>query len=119
MDLPSGRSYPGYSVAFTGDKKLRVEHYVDNPEPAAQQHLWQQLADARHAIDAGLADLSWEPLEGKRASWIALYSPFDASVDREDDWATYRTCFIDSLGNFRTVIQPHVDALTDYDGDGD
>ena len=88
MDLPSGRSCPWYSAAFTGDKKLRVELDVDNPEPAVQKHLWQRLAAARDAIDGHLPDLSWEPLDGKRASRIALDSPFNASVDREDDWDT-------------------------------
>ena len=117
MDLPYGKDYPCFTFSFTGDKKVRVELYVDNPEPAAQQHLWQQLVDARAEIDARLPDLSWEPLDGKPASRIALYSPFDASVDREDDWQTYRTWLLDSLGTFRTVIQPHIDQLTAYDAD--
>lgn len=61
MDLPSGKSYPWDSVAFTGDQKLRVELYVDNQQPAAQQHLWQQLTAARDTIEAHLPSLSWEP----------------------------------------------------------
>jgi len=119
MDLPSGKSYPWYSVAFTGDKKLRVELYVDNPEPAAQQHLWAQLTAARQQIDEQLAGLSWEPLDGKRASRIALYSPFDASVDREENWDTYRRWLVDTLGQLRTALQPHIDRLTAYRADAD
>jgi hypothetical protein len=117
MDLPSGKSYPWYSVAFTGDKKLRVELYVDNPEPAAQQHLWTQLTASRQQIDEQLARLSWEPLDGKRASRVALYSPFDASVDREENWDTYRTWLVDTLGQLRSVLQPRIDQLTAYQSD--
>ena len=93
--------------------------YVDNPEPAAQQHLWAQLTAARQQIDEQLAGLSWEPLDGKRASRIALYSPFDASVDREENWDTYRRWLVDTLGQLRTALQPHIDRLTAYRADAD
>lgn len=119
MDLPSGKSYPWYSIAFTGDKRIRVELYIDNPDPQAQVHLWEQFIAAREQIDEALPGLSWEPLDTKRASRIALYSPFDASVDREDDWDDYRTWIVDTIGRFRTVLQPHVDRLTTYDADTD
>lgn len=109
--LPSGKTYPWYGLVFTREKRLRIELYVDGPDEIAQQHLWDQLAAQRGAIDTALPGLTWEPLEDKRASRIALYAPFEASVDREDEWDTYRDWLIDNLGPFRTVLQPHIDQL--------
>lgn len=111
MVLPSGKSYPWYGLVFTREKRRRIELYVDGPDEAAQQHLWEQLTAQREAIDAALPGLTWEPREGKRASRLALYSPFEASVEKEDEWETFRDWIIDNLGPFRTVLQPHIDQL--------
>ena len=110
-DLPSGKSYPWYSLAFTGDKRIRIELYVDSPDEATQLHLWNQLVAARDQIDAAHPGLIWEPLEERRASRIALYSEFEASVDREEDWDHYREWIISHLGPFRSAVQPHIDRL--------
>lgn len=115
MALPSGKSFPWYGLGFTGDKQLRIELYVDGPDEAAQQHLWEQLTTQRDAIDTNLPGLTWEPMEGKRASRIALYAPFEASVDRENEWETYRDWVVANLGPFRTVLQPHIDRLVPFD----
>jgi len=111
MDLPSGKSYPWYSINFTGDKRLRVELYVDGPDAAAQDFLWAQFVEARHTIDTAIPALSWEPLEEKRASRIALYSDFHASVEEEDEWPTYRAWFIDTLAVLREGLQGQIDKL--------
>jgi hypothetical protein len=115
IDLPTGRTYPWYSLAFTGDKRLRIKLYIDGPDASAQLHLWEQFTAQRDQIDAELPGLTWEELEGSRSSRIALYAPFPASVDRETEWDTYRKWILDNLEPFRTVFQPRIDQLNPYE----
>ena len=115
MPLPTGKSNPFYSISFTGQKQLRLEVYVDGPDKTAQMHLWEQLVACRDEIDAALPGLEWDAIPDKRASRISLYAPYDdVSVDRKDQWDTYRHWIIATLGPFRDAFQPHIDGLTPY-----
>lgn len=110
--LPAGKTYPWYAIVFTGDKRLRLELYVDGPTKADQQHLWAHFEAASDVINEALPGLEWEPLEGKKASRISLYAPFGATVDRTDEWGDYSDWIINTLGPFRMALQPHIDALS-------
>jgi hypothetical protein len=115
MPMPSGKTFPFYSIAFTGDRQLRIELYVDGPNEQAQRHLWDQLVSMREQIDATLPGLDWDPIPNKRASRISLYAPFDdASVDHENHWDSYRDWIVTNLGAFRDAFQPHIERLTPY-----
>jgi hypothetical protein len=115
MPMPSGRTHPFYSIVFTGDRRLRLELYVDGPNEQAQQHLWGQLVNVRDQIDDVLPGLEWDAIPNKRASRISLYSPLvDVSVEKDDEWDTYRDWIIASLGPFRDAFEPHIEQLTPY-----
>ena len=115
MPMPSGKSYPFYSVVFSGDRRLRIELYVDGPNEQAQQHLWDQLVSVRQQIDATLPGLEWDVVPNARASRISLYAPLeDVAVDNEDHWDTYRDWILTNLGPFRDAFQPHIEELTPY-----
>lgn len=113
ITLPAGRTYPWYAIAFGGDR-IRIELYVDGPDSAAQQHLWTQLEAARDVIDQALPGLDWQPLENKKASRIALWSPFEATVDDSGQWNSYYDWVIENLGPFRKALQPQIDALESF-----
>ncbi len=79
---------------------------------------WEQLELKRDLIEETLGKkLSWEELPTRRASRIGLYLDQPASVDRKEEWATYRFFLLENLGDFRDALQPHVDALGTSSGD--
>jgi hypothetical protein len=112
MSLPSGRSGIAYNLAFTNDPGLRIELYVDPYDEQLREVAWVQLDLKRDLIEGTLGKkLSWEELPTRRASRIGLYLDQPASVDRKEEWATYRSFLLDNLGDFRDALQPRVDAL--------
>lgn len=67
--------FGNYAFVFTGDGRLRVELYLDAAEP---ETLAKQLFDDLHmdasAIQESVgAELTWERLDGKRASRLGMY----------------------------------------------
>jgi len=115
MPMPSGKTYPFYSIVFSGDRRLRIELYVDGPNEQAQQHLWNQLLSVRDQIDAVLPGLDWDAIPNARASRISLFAPLDdVGVDNEDHLDTYRNWILTNLGPFRDAFQPHIDQLTTH-----
>jgi hypothetical protein len=112
MSLPAGRSMVFYAVAFTTDRRLRVELYVDAPTEAEQLPLWEHLVAHRQQVEqAAPGDLAWEELPTRRASRIALYAPFEATVSNRDSWTKMQTWIVEHSGPMRDAIQPTVDIL--------
>lgn len=111
INLPTGRSGIRYGVSFswpTGATgyRLRVELYMDDGDA----HL-HHFVDRRDQIEDILGPgLSWEPLEGSKASRIAVYLE-SVDPDERSAWPSYRTWAIESLGRFRDVFQPILKTL--------
>ena len=70
----------------------------------------QEDGGHKHEIEAAYGGpLSWEPLEGKKASRIATYR--DEAIERREQWPEYQQWLLENLGRLRQAIQPFVDAL--------
>lgn len=99
----------GFSFAMGG--RARVEVYIDREDATWNKSLFDAVLEQREDIESDLnATLSWERLDDRRASRIALYrdasiedSP--ASLDELEAWA------IQQLLNFRKIFKPRISAL--------
>jgi hypothetical protein len=99
-----------YSANFP-QERVRVELYVDPLQPGLREGAaYTKLEGHKQEIEAAFGgSLSWEPLEGKRASRIATYR--DGAIERREQWPEYQEWLLQNLGRLRQAIQPFVDAL--------
>lgn len=97
----------GFVVSFSRQGPC-VQLYLDEGEPDATKALYDRLFESRAAIEAELGEeLSWERLDDKQASRIALYTTGSARDPNENigeilDW------FVAKLLGFRAVFPAHV-----------
>ncbi|WP_441292692.1 DUF4268 domain-containing protein [Sorangium sp. KYC3313] len=64
------------NFSFARSKELRVELYIDSGDRAKNKSVFDALRGHKEEIEAALGEpLSWERMDEKRASRIALYYP--------------------------------------------
>ena len=106
--LPADNPHSSFLVyAFTRDKRFRVELYIDTGDEERNKLIFDTLYHARDDIEDSLGEVSWERLDGRRASRVALYR--DASISDDDsklealkEWA------VPTMIRFREVISEHL-----------
>ena len=108
MPSPIGGSTLGVSFAANG--RLRSELYIDTGSQDSSKALFDSLETHRPAIESAFGEaLSWERLDGKRASRIATYS--DGTVEVHEAWESYVDWFFDTQARLRqalTAIVPDI-----------
>ncbi len=91
--IGAGRSGFSYNAWFGQGDQLRVELYIDTGHEHANNEAFDCLLEQREQIEQELgSEISWERLDNRRASRVALYTPgsIDASGDQLHDlrqWA--------------------------------
>lgn len=106
----AGTTGLAYGHSFTHGDQVRVELYIDLGNQEDNEAMFERLELERDAIETELgAELSWERLEGKRASRIALYRSGSivtdpANLDDIRQWAKR------NLLRFREVFGPRLKA---------
>lgn len=98
------------NASFTRHKMLRVEVYLDCADAAETKRVFDLLYSHRESIEQNLADLSWERMDEKRASRIAIYTAGSitgepVALDRLANWAATTV-----LALYR-VFKPQFEAL--------
>jgi hypothetical protein len=97
----------GYVIVFASGQRLRIELYVDDPDPDLQRAAWGNFVAARTEIEARFGEpLTWEELPKRRASRIACYYPGNAPIDDEDRWADYVRWIVPSAERLRVATMP-------------
>jgi len=86
-----------YSLSFAAGGLLRAEVYLDTGDQATTKMLFDELAADKAALEGAFPgeELSWERLDNKRASRVALYRKApdlsdESQVTDARDWATER-----------------------------
>jgi hypothetical protein len=113
-DFSIGRSDTWLTATINSQKKcLSVEFNFRGPDGK----LWfDQLLRERPSLDARLGpDLSWQRLDGKRQSRIALYLE-NADPTDEKDWPRQRDWLIEKLELFQHLFSPLAAKLNDTVG---
>jgi hypothetical protein len=110
LPAPSRGGWSWYVVSFprgTEGQQLRCELYIDSADPAVVAQHYGELYEHRDAIETAFgAALSWEPLEGRRASRIAAYR--DGDVADVDDHDEYIDWFVSTFARLRSALDPYL-----------
>lgn len=71
------------SFSFARSRRFRVELYIDSANADWNKEIFDRLESEHDAIEAQLGDVSWERLDNRRASRLAMYAR--ASIDDDPD----------------------------------
>jgi len=95
---------PVYSCSFGFGGRARSELYIDYGDAAANDALFEQLAERKDQIESIYGgELIWEELVGRRACRIADYSEGD--VSNGDEFDRYVDWFFDSGVRLRRALE--------------
>lgn len=110
--LPTnGKKVATLGFSFARRKRFRVDLYIDTGDELENKEIFNKLLVQKGSIEAELGtSLSWERLEGVRASRIALYHA-GAIEDTEDDLAELREWAVDAMVNLQKVIDTYLSAV--------
>ena len=107
LDLSSGRSGIRFTWSTAFRKYLRVELYIDVGSQAENKRLFDKLRERAGELEEEIGQpISWERLENKRASRLAIYSRTPTeSFDTDEElieWAAQ------TMAQFIDVLRPLV-----------
>lgn len=80
-------------LSFARARRMRLECYIDAGDAAENDRIFGALLERREWMEADVGQsLVWEPLEGRRACRVALYTPGSIAdepeaLERLADWA--------------------------------
>lgn len=104
VSFSSGISTAYYGASFAARNRVRVEIYIDSLDQAENKDLFDALYAKREVYESEIgAELSWERLDNKRASRIAIYREGkiddpEAKLEEFHQWA------IENLLKFRKAF---------------
>lgn len=110
LPSPSRSDWSVYGVNFPRGpegQQLRCELYIDAPEADVVADRFGELYEHRQAIETTFGDeLSWEQLEGRRASRVAAYRPGDVTdADRHNQYIDW---FMTTLERLKAALDPYL-----------
>lgn len=108
----SGVSGIMYGANFTQGGKARTELYIDLGEHSKNKYVFDKLFDMKDEIEGALGNqVSWERLDNKRASRLALY--IDGSIDESDaELEKVRNWHIEQLLKFKAALGRKIGRLS-------
>lgn len=99
----SGKSGINYGANFCQGDKVRTELYIDLGNAEENEALLNYLLQSKQEIEEKFGSpLSWEPIDGKRATRIAIYKP--GSIFMENDLISIKQWHIHNLLKFKEVF---------------
>ena len=102
----SGLSRISYGASFAQDDRVRAEVYIDPGEEAQNKEIFDRLFQASAEIETLFGEkLSWERLDGKRASRVAVYRPGNIEMSPQE-LAEIRGWLVDRLLKLKRVFGP-------------
>ena len=109
--LPEPRQAVLFLFVFNRKRKFGVQLYIDTIEQHENKQIFDQLFSHKETIEAALGEeLSWERLDDRRASRIALYH--DGTItDNEDRLAQLREWAVNAMVRFQDVMHKSVDDI--------
>ena len=115
LGFGAGKSGLAFNWVFKGDNRFGVELYIDVFNKEKNEEIFSKLKNSKAIIEQNLLNLSWERIEGKRASRIALYYTLHEPADQLDEksleelisWAANTKKYCSSVLNLKSkVLKP-------------
>lgn len=104
----SGIRGVAYGTSFAQGGRVRAEVYIDTEDQSANKQLFDSLHSRREQIEGQFGTpLTWERLDDRRASRIAVYRPGSIEAD-EATLTEIRSWAIDQLLRFRDILGPSI-----------
>jgi CBS domain-containing protein len=94
-----------FNYSFARGKRFRVELYIDTSNQETTKQVFDNLYAQRSAIENVLGELSWERIDDKRASRIAIYHPGHITDD-EEQLKVVREWAVEKMIAFYTTLEP-------------
>lgn len=114
ISLRSGISSVTFGTVFT-TQGLRSEMYFGSSDAEINQARYEALLAQKSEFEKLFgAELSWEPIDGKKATRISYYWP-DQKVEQLENWHEYLDWFIDAQTRFRFAAAPFLEGLKNLD----
>lgn len=109
----SGTSGIGYNASFAQGGRIRAEIYIDLGEESLNKKLFDELFRQREALEAAFGGpLSWERLDSKRASRIAIYR--EGSIEASpEDLGRMREWFVIQLMQLKKIFGGPIAQIVD------
>jgi len=109
----SGISDFSYSASFAQGNRVRAEIYIDTGDAEENKAIFDSLMADKTSIEEEFGEaLSWERLDDKRASRVAIYR--DGSInDNENQLEETQNWLIDNLLKFKRVFTDRVKRALD------
>ena len=111
LSMPS--PFPGqgyYCVSFPRGQRLRCELYLDWPDATQVRQQYDGLYQHRDEIEARFGgQLSWEPLEGRRGSKIAISG--HGAIEQIDRHEEFIDWLMTNLERLRAALDPYARTL--------
>ncbi|MFC1997533.1 DUF4268 domain-containing protein [Chloroflexota bacterium] len=94
-----------FGVSFARGNRMRVELYIDTGDRDTNKKIFDLIRIQQANLGENLGKISWERIDDKQASRIALYHPGSITDDAEtlsklQDWA------VDNMIAFYNAIEP-------------
>jgi hypothetical protein len=106
----AGRSGLGYNylVLF---HETRVELYIDSTDADENKRVFDALHADRESIEQGFgAPLSWQRLDGRKASRISCLLP-EGGLQDQNRWPEIQERMVDAMLRLESVFRPRIQAL--------
>ena len=102
----SGHIGTSYNPSFAGNKRARVEVYIDGGDKEWNKQLFDRIEERKHEIESQIAgDFEWERLNEKRACRISVFR--QGSIDDDEETLEeIHNWMIDRLIAFERVFGP-------------
>lgn len=99
----SGISGINYGANFCQGNKVRTELYIDYGSAEDNEACLDYLLESKQQIEEEFGtQLSWEPIDGKRAARVAIYC--DGSIDSESNLLEIKDWHISNLLKFKAAF---------------
>lgn len=110
--LPEDKRQILLAYSFARGRRFRVELYIDVGDQVKNKQIFDELQSRRSEIEAAVGEaLSWERMDERRASRIALYKD-GAITDEPEQLSQLRAWAVDAMIRFYDAIaKPVSDAL--------
>lgn len=110
ISLRSGISAVTFGTNFS-NQGLRSEVYFGSASTEVNEARFQAIYANKDEFEQRFGQpLSWETLEGKKASRIAFYWP-NQKIDQLQDWEKFMDWFIDTQERLRSAAAPFIEQL--------